>query len=406
MKKIISLFAFFLFQGLLAQETAIGEINEVKQSGLQLVLLSPEIIAAANNNIDYLRITHTKTGAEMPFASYAIHETFKKSWIDFPLVSKIKNDSVSSYVISNAKQLKINELFIFIANSSVSKNVNVSGSNDGNEWFGLLQNYSLSNLSDSKSPQVEKNIVLPLNNYKFLKIDFDDKKSLPVEAKSFGMYQTKVNFVTRLELDNFNKTIQLDAPKKESLIYISFEKPHLISRIDFDIRSDLYFRNARILVNRERKIKNKSQKYQDEFFSFVLNSKTKNSFEFPEIFEKEIIIEIDNQDNPPLGIENIKLFQTPKYIIANLKQNETYEIKVSTAYEKPSYDIVNFLPKELDSLSIVTVENFNIIQNEAEIAEPKSFWQTQWFLWSAIILAGISIGYFALGLLKDVDKKG
>ena len=107
-----------------------------------------------------------------------------------------------------------------------------------------------------------------------------------------------------------------------------------------------------------------------------------------------------------MGIENIKLFQTPKYIIANLKQNETYEIKVSTAYEKPSYDIVNFLPKELDSLQIVTVENFNIIQNEAKISELKPFWQTQWFLWSAIILAGISIGYFALGLLKDVDKKG
>lgn len=405
MKKIISFFTIFLFQCLLAQETAIGEINEVKQSGLQLVLLSPEIIAATNNNSDYIRITNTKSKVEVPFTSYAIHETFNKSWIEFPLVSKTKNDSVSSFVILNSKQQKINELFVFIANSSVSKSVNVSGSNDQNEWFGLVQNYSLSNLSDPKSSQVEKTIVLPLNDYKFLKIDFNDKKSLPVAANSFGMYQTKVNFVTKLEVENFNKTIQLDASKKKTLVYISFEKSQLISRIDFDIRADLYFRNARILVNRERKVKNKSQKYQEELFSFVLNSKLKNSFEFPEIFEKEIIIEIDNQDNPPLEIENIKLFQTPKYIIANFKQNEKYEIKVSTAFDKPNYDIVNFLPKELDSLQIVAVENFNIIQNETKIEEPKPFWQTQWFLWSTIILAGISIGYFALGLLKDVDKK-
>ena len=189
------------------------------------------------------------------------------------------------------------------------------------------------------------------------------------------------------------------------MILISFEKSQLISRLDLDIRSDLYFRTARILVNRERKVKNKIEKYQEELFTFVLNSKMKTSFEFPEIFEKQILIEIDNQDNPPLEIEKVHLFQTPKYILVNLEQGEKYEIAVSNKLEKPNYDIVNFLPKENEMLEVVTIENFKPIKSVSKVEQMQQFWQTKWFLWTALVLAGLIIGYFAFGLLKDVEKK-
>ena len=405
MKKVISLVVLFLVQFINAQDATIGEINNVKKSGLQLVLLSPEVISEAENNINFIRIANKKARTDVPYAVYSIPETIEKSFISFPISTKTKNDSVTSIVISNTKQQQLNELFITISNSSVSKSVNISGSNDGKEWFGLVQNHSLTNLVDPKLQQVEKSMVLPLNNYKFLKLDLNDKLSLPIECKNFGIYQSKVNYVAQLELKNFNQKIITDNSKKKSLILISFEKPQLISRLDFDIRSDLYFRTARILVNRERKVKNKTEKYQEELFTFVLNSKMKTSFEFQEIFENEFIIEIDNQDNPPLDIEKIQLFQIPKYILANLEQGEKYEIAVSNKLEKPNYDIVNFLPKENELLEVVTIENFKPIKSLSKVEQIQHFWQTQWFLWIAIILAGLIIGYFALGLLKDVEKK-
>lgn len=405
MKKVISLVVFFLVQFINAQEATIGEINNVKKSGLQLVLLSPEVISEAENNTNFIRIANNKSRAEVPYAVYSIPETIEKSFVSFPLVSNIKNDSVTSFVISNMKEQQLNELFIKISNSSVTKSVNIFGSNDGKEWFGLVQNNLLTNLVDPKLQQVEKSMVLPLNNYKFLKLEFNDKLSLPIECKSFGIYQSKVNYVTQLELKNFNQKIITDNSKKKSLILISFEKLQLISRLDLDIRSDLYFRTARILVNRERKVKNKTEKYQEELFTFVLNSKMKTSFEFPEIFDKQILIEIDNQDNPPLEIEKVQLFQTPKYILANLEQGEKYEIAVSNKLEKPNYDIVNFLPKENEMLEVVTIENFKPIKSFSKVEQVQLFWQTKWFLWTAIVFAGLIIAYFAFGLLKDVEKK-
>ena len=405
MKQVISLVILFLVQFINAQEATIGEINNVNKSGLQLVLLSAEVISEAENNTDFIRIANKKSRTEVPYALYSIPETIKKSFVSFPLISKTKNDSLTSIVISNTKQQQLNELFITISNSSVSKSVNVFGSNDGNEWFGLVQNHLLNNLVNPKLQQVEKSIVLPLNNYKFLKWEFNDKISLPIECMNFGIYQSKVNYVAQLELKNFNQKILTDNSKKKSLILISFEKSQLISRLDFDIRSNLYFRTGRILVNRERKVKNKTEEYQEEILTFVLNSKMKTSFEFPEIFENELIIEIDNQDNPPLEIEKLQLFQTPKYILANLEQGEKYEISVSNKLDKPNYDIVNFLPKENETLEVVTIENFKPIKSLSKVEQIQHFWQTKWFLWTAIILAGLIIAYFAFGLLKDVEKK-
>ena len=405
MKRIISVICLFLIQILFGQEAKIGEIKNVQKTGLQLVLLSPQVISEAENNVDFIRINEAKSKKEIPYAVYSKPETTKKSFLSFPIASKTKTDSLTSFVISNEKQIQLNELFVIISNSSVSKAVNISGSNDGKEWFGLVQNHLLSNLEDNKLQQVEKSIVLPLNNYKFLKLDFNDKISLPIECKDFGVYQSKINYVEQLELTDFVQKSIVDNSRKKSVILVSFEKPQLISRLDFDIRSDMYFRTARILVNKERKIKNKTEKYQDEIFTFVLNSKTNSSFAFPEFFEKEFIIEIDNQDNPPLVIEKIQLFQSPKYVLANLKEGENYEIIVSKDFTKPNYDIVNFIPNADEMLDVIAIDNFKPIETVSKQEKPKAFWQTKWFLWTAIVVAGIIIGYFALGLLKDVEKK-
>lgn len=405
MKRVISIVCLFLIQILFGQEAKIGEIKNVQKTGLQLVMLSPQVISEAENNVDFIRINEAKSKKEIPYAVYSKPETTKKSFLSFPIASKTKTDSLTLFVISNEKQIQLNELFVVISNSSVSKAVNISGSNDGKEWFGLVQNHLLSNLEDNKLQQVEKSIMLPLNNYKFLKLDFNDKISLPIECKDFGVYQSKINYVEQLELTDFVQKSIVDNSRKKSVILVSFEKPQLISRLDFDIRSDMYFRTARILVNKERKVKNKTEKYQDEIFTFVLNSKTNSSFAFPEFFEKEFIIEIDNQDNPPLVIEKIQLFQSPKYVLANLKEGENYEIIVSKDFTKPNYDIVNFIPNADEMLDVIAIDNFKPIETVSKQEKPKAFWQTKWFLWTAIVVAGIIIGYFALGLLKDVEKK-
>jgi hypothetical protein len=58
----------------------------------------------------------------------------------------------------------------------------------------------------------------------------------------------------------------------------------------------------------------------------------------------------------------------------------------------------------LTKLGLIRISDFKkISSNKASITQ--QFWQTNWFLWTSIVVAGIIIGYFAFGLLKEVEKK-
>jgi hypothetical protein len=220
-----------------------------------------------------------------------------------------------------------------------------------------------------------------------------------------GVYQSEINYVNQLELTNFKQTITTNKVQKKTQITIRFQSPQVISKINFDIRSDLYFRNARILVNKSRKIKKRTENYQEEISSFVLNSKTNNQFILDDFFEKEFIIEIDNQDNQPLEINKISLFQSPEYVLTNLKSNDNYEIIIDSTLLKPNYDLQSFEFENSKELKVLTIENLKKSKQVKAQSQEQKFWQTKWFLWICIAVGGLAVIYFALGMLKDMKEK-
>jgi len=401
--KFAFLLIFIAFQGFAQNYT--GTLSAINQDGLHLILLNPEVRSATNSNTNFFRILDENRN-EVAFVNYKPKNENKLDFIELPIVLKrILNDSLTSIQVENKSERSLNSLVVVIANTSVVKNYNVSGSNDGENWFGLVQNQQLSNLNSEKEKQVEKTISFPLNNYSFLRIDFSDKKSLPINVMKVSVYQSEINYVNQLEIIGFTQKIISNKEKKKTQINIQFQSPQVISKINFDIRSDLYFRNARILVNKSRKIKKRTENYQEEISSFVLNSKTNDQFILDDFFEKEFIIEIDNQDNQPLEINKISFFQLPEYVLSNLKSTENYEVIVDTTFSKPNYDLQNFEFDNSKELNVLMIENFKKSTPEKVQSQEQKFWQTKWFLWVCIVIGGLAVSYFAFGLLKDMKEK-
>lgn len=401
--KFAFLLIFIAFQGFAQNYT--GTLSAINQDGLHLILLNPEVRSATNSNTNFFRILDENRN-EVAFVNYKPKNENKLDFIELPIVLKrILNDSVTSIQVENKSERSLNSLVVVIANTSVVKNYNVSGSNDGENWFGLVQNQQLSNLNSEKEKQVEKTISFPLNNYSFLRIDFSDKKSLPINVMKVGVYQSEINYVNQLEIIGFTQKIISNKEKKKTQINIQFQSPQVISKINFDIRSDLYFRNARILVNKSRKIKKRTENYQEEISSFVLNSKTNDQFILDDFFEKEFIIEIDNQDNQPLEINKISLFQSPEYVLTNLKSNDNYEIIIDSTLLKPNYDLQNFEFENSKELKVLTIENLKKSKQVKAQSQEQKFWQTKWFLWICIVVGGLAVSYFAFGLLSDMKEK-
>ncbi|KIX20846.1 hypothetical protein SY27_13295 [Flavobacterium sp. 316] len=403
MKKFSSLVVlmFVSFFGL-AQNYK-GEIKNIKQEGLHQVQLSPEVRAIANENLDFLRIFDANK-SEVPY----VIANFKEESVQynsFKIISKRSiKDSVTSIVVQNETGKKINQFNLKVGNTALTKRYSISGSNDTIAWFGLVAKETLSDLVAKNGTALEKTIYFPANSYKYLRIDFNDKKSLPIDVQAIGMYENQFLSEKLVTISDFKYDIVQDKEKKQTKIIFSAGNKYQVDAITFSVLTEFYVREARIVVKKERKIKKRVEHYDEVIAYFDLNSKNDRTIYFNSLQEKEFIIEIENQDNQPLEISNIELFQKPVTIISKLKANQNYEVVIDTTLTKPQYDLQNFIKSSQIDYPKATIFNFKKIDLEKTNASEKPFWQSKAFMWICILFGIVIIGYFSIGLLKDMKN--
>ena len=404
MKKLINISCLLIAGFSLAQNYQ-GPINKISDSGLHQMLLTPEMRSATQDNMNFLRILDSKNN-EVPYIIY----TGKVSNSDFKNLTVISKNAVpnvaTSIIISNENALNLDNLTLKIANTDVDKKYNISGSNDQKEWFGLVSNRIITDLSEGGKTAVQRNFSFPLNNYKLLKFDFIDKNSLPINVLEAGLEENHSVNQSKTELQNFTQKTVTDKKQKRTRITIAFPDPQVIDGIGFDVSSPSYYlRDARILINKTRINKRTTENYEENISAFQLNSKSKNRFGFQRFIAKEFIVEIDNQDNPVLEINKINLFQSPVSILTDLKANENYTVKIDSTWSEPQYDLANSGIDFNQNYPVATISNLEKLDQSKPNEQEKTFWQTPLFMWICIVLAVVIIGYFALGLIKDMNKE-
>lgn len=404
MKQNSFLFCFFMVLAGFSQNYK-GNISAIKQDGLHKIMLTSKIRSATDENFGFVRIKDAQKN-EVPYVLMYNSSRKYSTYVPINITSKnVIKDSITSVLIENKVKNTQEYLVLQISNTKVTKKYNVYGSNDGKQWFGLVANNTLAGISTTNKTTVEKIIKFPLNNYTFLRIDFNDKNSLPINILGAGFYKNKFFSEEPVKINDFKYKITEEKEKKVTALKFTAANSHKISAISFTINTDYFLRNAKLIVKKKRKVKKRVEIYDQVLFSFQLNSKNNNTFVLNNLNEKEFSIEIDNKDNPPLNIENIQLLQKPVYVIANLKKNESYQFVIDTTLSKPSYDLGNFISNETDTIKEVFINDFLKVEAKKPTPFKKPFWQTSMFMWICIVLGSGVVIYFALGLLKDIGKE-
>lgn len=384
-----------------------GKIKEVKENGFHEIVLSPDIRSFSKHNLNDIRIFNAK-GNEIPYFIKSNPAALLNTFEEYTIISKTVFPKKSTSIIIAVPSVKNNnQLSLFIANADVEKNYSISGSNDQKEWFGISNSQVLYDLNSSTEANVVKTISYPLSTYKYLKIDFDDRKTLPINILKVGNFNMQLQKSILQEIKPKKTSTSEISSEKETQIHVIFEEPQVINQITFDISRPTYYkRNAIIYKKVTVQNKRKSQIVDEEIISFELNSKTKNSFEIPEIFEKDFYIKIENHDNLPLSISTIKYYQKPISIIADLNANEKYSIKTGNKNgTEPVYDLSDFknnISETLPQTYIYNIQQYSTAKNQIE---NKSFWQQGWFMWLCILFGGITILFFTASLIKDLKEK-
>lgn len=383
-----------------------AKLDKVSQNGFHEIKLTPEIRSYSRLDLSDLRIFDSKDN-EIPYFIQNSNNISSESFTEYTILSKKTEAKKNTSIVIEVPSKNNKELSLYIANSDVVKKYSISGSNDQKEWFGVSDLQTLYDLNSTTEPSVIKTITYPLNTYKYLKIEFDDKKTLPINVLKVGNSSIHTQNTNLEEIKPKKTSIIEDSSKKETQIQILFGNPQIINQIVFEVSKPTYYKRKAILYRKiEREIKGKTQFYDEEITSFELNSNVKNSFTIPEIFEKELFIKIENQDNLPLTISSVKFNQKPISIIADLSAGDHYILKTNNKnLAQPHYDLSDFKNKistVLPQVTIVKMEQKSEIKKENDT---KSFWQQSWFMWVCIILGGLMILFFTASLVKDLKKQ-
>lgn len=402
--KFLTVLLLLTVQIILGQERS-ATLQTLGGSGFHRIAISPEMRSASGNNLDHLRIFDSKKN-EVPYRIFQKANS-TKTYQSFEIVSKnAVSNKFTDVVILNKDLGKINKISLKIANTDVEKRFSISGSNDEKEWFGLVDHQFINNLSDANSTFVVREFSFPTNQYKFLKFTFIDKNSLPVNVLEAGSEALLKSSFTPVSLGSFTQITNEKKETKQTIIRIEFQEPQVVDVLKFEIAAPNYFlRNATVSVPQTRTYKRRTENYSEVVSNFQLKSKMENTVLLPSVFAKEFVITIENQDNPLLKIDDITLYQNPVSVLADLNQNEKYSVAINPDWKTPHYD--------LESLGIDLNQNFpeakvgtlSKISKKKNVEAEKTFWQNPLFMWICIVVAIAIIGFFAIGLVKDMNKE-
>lgn len=382
-----------------------GKIEGITKDGLHKIVVDPEVRSFSGEQLQYFRIFDSK-GNEVPYYSVQGKQQHSPmAFESFEMLSKTAIPHKSTSIVFANPGKVISEVTLLVANADVSKNYSISGSNDQKEWFGLINKAQLTDLDNSIATSDYKQLALPLSSYRFLKIDFDDKKTLPINILKIGKLANTTN--TSLFLNINPKEISTTTIKqdKRTVVHVTFENPQFIDKISFAISApSFYKRQLSVYKNTERKVRKRTETYTQELAALELSSDSKNQFEDLELFEKDFFIAIENRDNPPLSLGNISFGQLPLFVIADLKANEKYSIRTGdSSLGAPDYDLSYFKNSTAEKLPDARISMIRHQHTAHTVIGQHAFWQQSWFLWVCIGIAGIVILYFAVSLIKDMN---
>ncbi len=167
-------------------------IHKVDRSGFYNILLDPALMAhsEAPDYADFRIYQDKKTEVPYLLRTAPIHYDIA-AVRSFPVVeNKQVANGTSSFIFSNETGNPINYVTLMIKNSWVKKHMNVTGSNDLKQWYGLVPEF----VFDPANPQ----ILLPSTDYKYLRLLINDSASAPLNITGAGQYYSEVKQTSQL----------------------------------------------------------------------------------------------------------------------------------------------------------------------------------------------------------------
>lgn len=411
--KIIGVIAALVISAALHGQDFKGEasIPRVEADGFYRIDLSPELSAHTNITFSNIRVQDQQK-KEVPYlyqqeALRYYTEVFKAYEI---VEKKLEKNCCTVLTLRNPDNRPINNISLSIKNAEVTKRATLLGSDDKENWFALKQDFAFYAINNQSKTSEIKIVDFPLSNYTFYQLLIEDSTTAPLNILGAGYYEQQSEEGKYAKLENLRIVISDSVKQKETYVQVMIDTAaHVVDRIAVSMSGQPYFlRRATLYSKQVRKNKHgETESFYEHVSHFEISSKQVSFIDLPELKTKELMLRIENDDNPGLVVGSIEVFQRKRYLIAFLKKENEYTLKIGEEdLAAPRYDLTFFkdsIPNQTPVLALGAVTLFE----GSETAKSTTLFTNQLVIWLAIIGVVLLLGFMSVKLIREtsVDKK-
>lgn len=383
-----------------------AKLQSVETDGFYRIDISPPLSTYTNAAFSNIRIyNQQKTEVPYLFQQEAL-QYYSTQFKPYEIVEKKQvKRCCTELILKNPDSLPINNISLSIKNAEVSKLATLLGSDDQENWFALKQQFLLQTINNPDNTTVVKIVDFPLSNYTFYKLEIDDSSSAPLNILSAGYYEQQTEEGKYTAINDLRIEATDSMQRKQTFIRISLDTIMTIDRVKIVMTGQPYFLRRAALYSLQ--YTNNRRGEQESFlqweYDMELSSKQTTILNVNELRSKELLVIIDNEDNPPLQLGSAQLLQRSRYLVAWLKKGEEYVLKTGAAsMSSPSYDLANFQENIPKQLTQVNLGEFTVFEKQGAKTSTTIF-TNRMIIWVAIILVVALLGFMSVKLIREAN---
>lgn len=363
-----------------------AEIKNINAACFYQIMLPPQIVAKCLDGLDDVRILDEK-GLAIPYVMQKDAPVKNgRKFIEFAtLPLPVDNDS-TALVVKNAFLLSIQRLYLTIKNTTVQRNINLLGSDDGKKWYAISENIPLNGADNTATDSYEQALVFPPSTYHYYKITVSNKNKAPIKILKAGAY-TNDPYAGMYQLLPAPVISQKDS-NGHSYIKLKFGAVYNIDKITLTVTGPKYF--------------NRKINFQD-LDPAVLSKSPADFFNLGRTNDLRIVIE--NQDNPPLKVTSAKAYQLSQSLLSYLEAGKKYRLTFGDSTAKaPHYDLAFFTDSINKSLKLAGLGPV-VYQPGIKKVPAKPWFNFTYLLWGAIAVILLALAFFTYKMANEVKAK-
>ncbi|KAA3436042.1 DUF3999 domain-containing protein [Rufibacter hautae] len=388
-----------------------AQLAPVTQRGYHRVLLSPQVTGHAQPNLEDVRLFNAKGQAVPYLLRSEVPVQYRTLFKPYQILRYTrKPGGTSELLVHNPEKRSINNISLLIGNAEVRKQVSLSGSDDQQDWYVLKEQDLLYAIRNTQKTAEVKLLDFPLTDYRYFRLQLNDSASAPLNILQAGYYDTysEAGKYTRIPVHSFTRVDS--AQNHTTYLRLRFGQPVYPEQVTFHISApQLYHRPGKVVLGKEkvyqrRRKKRRRARMEEISVPLLLSSNAPAVLDLPRQKVEELVIQIENADNPPLTLDSVQVLQLNRYLVAALEPNQAYTLRFGNEkLAAPEYDLEFFqdsIPRNLPVVQVQAVKALAAAKKKTRSNGSKIL------IWAAIALLAAGLGYMTVRLLRDMEKKG